>query len=173
MNIDDARHLTDLFNHKAAHRTLNFKEMTISMDTIQDTRLKVNVRYPEDVAQYLKHFRDTKDPLFQRGTFQFTSGALPEPITFKACGFFVDPLNKMTWWAQLVRFRFFENDKQSELCFDSDFERTDWNSPLNARPGPSLNDMINIMMRTDNKWERVNFLPPRKEVRQALRLVQS
>jgi hypothetical protein len=33
--------------------------------------------------------------------------------------------------------------------------------------------MINIMMRTDNKWERENFLPPRKEVRQALRLVQS
>lgn len=111
--------------------------------------------------------------MLKRGTFHFTSGDMPNPIIFKTCGFFVDPLSHLTHWAQLVRFRFFENDRPSELCFDFDFERTDWEFPLSKHEGPSLNETIGILMRAENKWEKVNFLPKKETVRQGLRLVIS
>ncbi len=172
MNIHDARHLTDLFNRRAAHRSINLKEMSISMDTLQGTHLKVNVKCPQDAALYLQQFRDTKNPLFQRGVQKLGSSEMPEPIAFKICGFFVDPETSFTWWAVLARFRFAENNKPSQLHFDHDFARTDWNVAQGpARIGPSLNDMINILLRAENKWEQVNFLPKRKEVLRSMHLV--
>lgn len=164
MDIHEARWLTSLFNHKAEHCTINMSQVSISMETARGTTVSANARTPFEIAAYLKHFRDTEEPLFKRGQHKLMIKDIPNPIVFEALGRFVDPETGQTWnEEQLVRFRFFNSDSPSEMCLHGDFHREDRINPQNRRIGPSLDQVITLMFAAGHNWSRINFLPERRE----------
>lgn len=172
MEIAEARYLTDIFNGKAPGYTTDLGKTAVSVVTPKNSGITVKAYWPMDIARYLMFFRDTPDPLFRRGALQMSEGQLPDPIQLKVTGRYRDSEASMDWYDEtLARFRFFDSDKPSEMCLHFDFQRTDWENPLHRRQGPSLNDMIRILNASGDSWAKINFLPPRDQVRRDLKLV--
>lgn len=90
MEITEARYLTDIFNGKAPGYTTDLGKTTVSVVTPKNTGITVNAYWPMDIARYLMFFRDTRDPLFQRGALQLSELQLPDPIQLKVTGRYRD-----------------------------------------------------------------------------------
>jgi hypothetical protein len=72
-----------------------------------------------------------------------------------------------------IRLRFALADSASELCFDDDFCRTDWDAPLNRVNGPRIKDFIRVLEKAGNDWKELAFttVPHRSKKHASLSLV--
>jgi hypothetical protein len=157
MELTSAIKLTQLFRDQAEHRRIDRSKICISMMGNNGSEISVNVKTPIQAAQYLKFLLKNDHPLFQRGERNFTFGAFPDPIIFKAWGSYVEPLNKMEFAVMSVRMRFGWEKAASELCFDDDFCRTDWDAPRNRAQGPRIHDFIRILEMAGDDWRALAF----------------
>lgn len=157
MDIISAIKLTKLFRDQAEHRRIDRSKITISMEGRNGAEISVNVNSPIQAAQYLKFLLKNDHPLFQRGERNYSFGLFPDPIVFKVWGSYREPLNKMEFAVMSIRMRFALEDSESELCFDDDFCRTDWDAPLNRVSGPRIKDFIHILERAGYDWKELAF----------------
>ena len=173
MELESAIHLTRIFRNQVEDKRLDTSTICISMRGKNSAEHSTKVTSPFQAAQYMRFLVKNDHPLFQRGENDFPFGKFPEPIVFKAWGRYRNPLNKLEFAVMSVRLRFFHADERSELCFDDDFCRTDWDTPFNRAAGPTIKDFIQILERAGSCWGDMNFtaLKDRTPQHNHLRLV--
>lgn len=173
MELDSAIHLTKVFKNQVEDKRFDTSSICISMRTRNGSEISSKVLTPFQAAEYLRFLLKNNHPLFQRGENNFPFGILPEPIVFKGWGRYRNPDNQLEFAVMSVRLRFFHEQNPSELCFDGDFCRTDWDQPLNRSAGPKIHDFIHALEQAGDLWRMVNFtaLKDRTPRHNQLRLV--
>lgn len=170
MDDSSATRLTELFRNKAENRRIDRGKICLSVPMDNGAEMTLNVKTPFQTAQYLKFLLENKHPLFQRGMKMFSFGPMNDPIIFKAWGTYRDPVDRMEFAVMSVRMRFFQVHGPSELCFDDDFCRTDWDSPGNRTPGPTIHEFIRTLERAGSDWNDLAFTTLRPQFRPKPRL---
>lgn len=170
MDISSAARLTELFRNEAENRRIDRKQICLSVPMDNGAEMTIHVNSPYQAAEYLKFLLENKNPLFQRGMKIFSFGPMNDPIVFKAWGTYRDPDARKEYAVMSVRLRFFRVNDPSELCFDDDFCRTDWESPGNRTYGPKIQEFIRALERAGSNWHDLAFTTPSPRFRQKPRL---
>ena len=150
-------HLRALFQRAVANRTLDFSSITISVNTDDHSEVIVKPRSPEHAARYMRYFFNTKEPMFQREVMTLSSGqTLPTPLVFKIGGLTYEPSTRLNFYVQMLRIRFFQTGQASELSFDFNYCREDWNE-LTSGPyaGPEAFEFIRMLEKGGSSWNNM------------------
>ncbi|WP_435641458.1 hypothetical protein [Micavibrio aeruginosavorus] len=159
-------HLRALFQHVAQNRTLNTSTASLTIDTETHAEIKISPRTPEQAASYMRYLLNTREPMFQRKEMQLTDqSVLPSPITFRVDGITYEPKTRLHFAVHMLRMRFFESYKTSELCFDFNFNREDWANPHSCYTGPTATDFIKLLEKAGTHWHNLfQYMPDEVKV---------
>lgn len=157
MELESAIHLTQVFRNQVENKRLDPRSICISVEAANGAEITTKVTSPIQAAQYMRFLLKNDHPLFQRGEHDFPFGRFPDPIVFKAWGRYRNPLNNLEFAVMSIRLRFFQEASASELCFDDDFCRTDWETPFSRVSGPPIRDFINALERAGTNWNEMSF----------------
>ncbi len=155
MNRDDRLQLTKLFRKEVEHRELDYRSVSLSIETGQGTEITISSLKPRDAARYLRNFLTTHHDLFQR---MHLDNGIPSPIVLKIDGWYRhETLEKEYRLEPALMIRFMQEDQPSQVIINYD---TYW-SPSDDRQahmeGPAIKDFIRILEKADDDWNKVNF----------------